>query len=396
MWCAIAVIDRPNSPPHPHFLIIASVARLWSDHTMITHRLPALFLATLLTTAGACPQVSAQDDIVSQQTAPPVNRLPIEGNFPSLGGATTWLNSPPLTAKSLRGKPVVIDFWTYTCVNWRRTLPYLRAWAEKYKQQGLVVIGVHTPEFDFEKNLDNIRQAATEMGVPYPIAVDSDRKIWQAFNNEYWPALYLIDAQGHIRYHQFGEGEYARSEEVIQQLLTEAGSPDVPHGLVTVDPRGAEVAADWSNVQSPETYIGYEHTETFASPGGAALARDRVYAIPSQLRLNQWALAGNWKVQSESVQLSKAGGRIAFQFHARDLNLVMGSGARGSTVRFRVLIDGRPPGAAHGVDVDEQGYGTVAEPRMYQLIRQPQPIAEHQFEIEFEAPDVQAFDFTFG
>jgi thiol-disulfide isomerase/thioredoxin len=331
-----------------------------------------------------------------QQTTPTAARLPVEGRFPSLAGATGWLNSPPLTATSLRGKIVLIDFWTYTCVNWRRTLPYLRAWAEKYKQQGLVVIGVHTPEFDFEKNLDNIRQAATEMGVPYPIAVDSDRKIWQAFNNEYWPALYLIDAQGHIRYHQFGEGEYARSEEVIQQLLTEAGSPDVPHGLVTVDPRGAEVAADWSNVQSPETYIGYEHIETFASPGGAALARDRVYAIPSQLRLNQWALAGNWKVQSESVQLSKAGGRIAFQFHARDLNLVMGSGARGSTVRFRVLIDGRPPGAAHGVDVDEQGYGTVAEPRMYQLIRQPQPIAEHQFEIEFEAPDVQAFDFTFG
>ena len=396
MWCAIAVIDRPNSPPHPHFLIIASVARLWSDHTMITHRLPALFLATLLTTAGACPQVSAQDDIVSQQTAPPVNRLPIEGNFPSLGGPTTWLNSPPLTAKSLRGKPVLIDFWTYTCVNWRRTLPYLRAWAEKYKQQGLVVIGVHTPEFDFEKNLDNIRQAATEMGVPYPIAVDSDRKIWQAFNNEYWPALYLIDAQGHIRYHQFGEGEYARSEEVIQQLLTEAGSPDVPHGLVTVDPQGAEVAADWSNVQSPETYIGYEHTETFASPGGAALARDRVYAIPSQLRLNQWALAGNWKVQSESVLLSKPGGRIAFKFHARDLNLVMGPAAPGTPVRFRVLIDGQAPGADHGTDVDEHGAGTLTEQRLYQLVRQHGPVAERTFEVTFLDPGAAAYSFTFG
>jgi thiol-disulfide isomerase/thioredoxin len=333
---------------------------------------------------------------VPQQAAPPATRLPTEGNFPSLSGATAWLNSPPLTATALRGKPVLIDFWTYTCVNWRRTLPYLRAWAEKYKQQGLVVIGVHTPEFDFEKNLDNIRQAATAMEIAYPIAIDSDRKIWRAFNNEYWPALYLIDAQGHIRYHQFGEGEYARSEEVIQQLLTEAGNSNVPHGLVAVDPEGAEVAADWSNVQSPETYVGYEHTETFASPGGAALARDRVYSIPTQLRLNEWALAGNWKVQSEAVALSKPGGRIAYRFHARDLNLVMGSGARGSTVRFRVFIDGRPPGAAHGVDVDEQGYGTVAEPRMYQLIRQLPPIAEHQFEIEFDAPDVQVFDFTFG
>ena len=363
---------------------------------MITHRLPALFLATLLTTAGACPQVSAQDDIVSQQTAPPVNRLPIEGNFPSLGGATTWLNSPPLTAKSLRGKPVVIDFWTYTCVNWRRTLPYVRAWADKYKNEGLVVIGVHTPEFDFEKNLDNIRQGTTGMEIHYPIAIDSDRRIWRAFNNEYWPALYLIDAQGHIRYHQFGEGEYARSEEVIQQLLSEAGSPDVPRELVTVDPQGAEVAADWTSVHSPESYLGYEHTQSFASPGGAALARDRVYALPTQLRLNEWALAGDWEVQSEVVALSKAGGRIAYRFHARDLNLVMGVRARGSAVRFRVLIDGRAPGAAHGVDIDEQGYGTVAEPRMYQLIRQPPPIAEHQFEIEFDAPDVQAFDFTFG
>jgi thiol-disulfide isomerase/thioredoxin len=271
---------RWSASSHLWVSMIPTVARLWSDHTMKTHRLPALLLAALLSTAGPCPQVSAQNDTVPPQTTQPAARLPIEGNFPSLGGATSWLNSPPQTPTSLRGKPVLIDFWTYTCVNWRRTLPYLRAWADKYKQQGLVVIGVHTPEFDFEKNLDNIRQATTAMEIRYPIAIDSDRKIWRAFNNEYWPALYLIDAQGHIRYHQFGEGEYARSEEVIQQLLTEAGSPDVPHGLVTVDSQGAEVAADWSNVQSPETYIGYEHIETFASPGGAALARDRVYAIP--------------------------------------------------------------------------------------------------------------------
>jgi thiol-disulfide isomerase/thioredoxin len=364
--------------------MIVGLAKPWSHRSMKTLQL--LLVAALVNEVGTWTPTFAEAGSMSQQARP----------APSISGATGWLNSTPLTTAGLRGKVVLIDFWTYTCVNWRRTLPYVRAWADKYKNQGLVVIGVHTPEFDFEKNVDNIRQAESGMDIHYPIAIDSGRKIWRAFDNEYWPALYLIDAQGYIRYHQFGEGEYQRSEQVIQQLLSEAGSSDAPRGLVTVDPQGAEVAADWTNVKSPETYVGYAHTETFASPGGATLDKNRVYSIPTQLRLNEWALAGDWKVQGEAVLLSKEGGRVAYRFHARDLNLVMGAGARGSTVRFRVLIDGTPPGAAHGVDVDEEGYGTVAEPRMYQLIRQPSPIVDHQFEIEFQAPEVQVFDFTFG
>jgi thiol-disulfide isomerase/thioredoxin len=355
-----------------------------------------LLVVALAGAIGACGSTSAEDNSVLQQKTPAALRLPVEGKLPSIDGATGWLNSTPLRSADLRGKVVLVDFWTYTCVNWRRTLPYVRAWADKYKDQGLVVIGVHTPEFDFEKDIDNVRQAMGGMEIHYPVAVDSDRRIWRAFRNEYWPAIYLIDAQGHIRYHQFGEGEYARSEEVIQQLLSEAGSSTVPRGLVSVEPQGAEVAADWTNVRSPESYVGYEHTGTFASPGGAILARNRVYAIPAQLRLNEWALAGDWTVQSEALVLSKSEGRVAYRFHARDLNLVMGPAARGTPVKFRVFIDGQPPASAHGVDVDEQGYGTVAEPRMYQLIRQPSPIADREFEIEFLGPDVQVFDFTFG
>jgi thiol-disulfide isomerase/thioredoxin len=355
-----------------------------------------LLVVALASAIGVCASTSAEDNSVLQQMTPAALGLPVEGKLPSIDGATGWLNSAPLRSADLRGKVVLVDFWTYTCVNWRRTLPYVRAWADKYKDQGLVVIGVHTPEFDFEKDIDNVRHAMGGMEIHYPVAVDSDRRIWRAFHNEYWPALYLIDAQGHIRYHQFGEGQYARSEEVIQQLLSEAGSSAVPRGLVSVEPKGPEVAADWTNVRSPESYVGYEHTETFASPGGAVLARNRLYATPAQLRLNEWALAGDWTVQSEAVVLSKAEGRVAYRFHARDLNLVMGPAAGGTPVKFRVLIDGQPPASAHGVDVDEQGYGTVSEPRMYQLIRQPSPITDREFEIEFLAPEVQVFDFTFG
>jgi thiol-disulfide isomerase/thioredoxin len=323
-------------------------------------------------------------------------RLPIEGELPSLGSATEWLNSQPLTAAGLRGKVVLISFWTYTCINWLRQLPYVRAWAEKYKDQGLVVIGVHTPEFAFERDVENVRWAAKDMRVDYPIAIDNDYSIWRAFNNSYWPALYFVDAQGNIRHHQFGEGEYEQSEMILQQLLEEAGNGGIGHELVSVDARGAEAAADWGSLKTPENYLGYERTENFASPGGAVLDTRRVYATPERLRLNHWALSGDWTVEKQATVLNKANGRIAYRFHARDLHLVMGPAARETSVRFRVLIDGQSPGAAHGIDVDDQGNGTVTEQRMYQLIRQPKPIADRQFEIEFLDSGVEAFAFTFG
>jgi thiol-disulfide isomerase/thioredoxin len=322
--------------------------------------------------------------------------LPIEGELPSLGGATAWLNSPPLAAAGLRGKVVLIDFWTYTCINWLRTLPYVRAWAEKYRDHGVVVIGVHTPEFSFEHDLENVRQAAKNMRVEYPIAIDNDYAIWSAFTNQYWPALYIVDAQGRIRYHQFGEGAYEQSEMILQQLLAEVGIGGIDHELVSVDAQGAEAAADWGDLRSPENYLGDARTENFASPSGAVLDQPRVYAAPARFSLNHWALAGDWTVEREAMVLDKANGRIVYRFHARDLHLVMGPAARGTSVRFRVLIDGLPPGEAHGIDVDDQGNGTVTEQRLYQLIRQPKPIADRQFEIEFLDAGVQAYAFTFG
>ncbi len=357
---------------------------------------PLLLAAILASAIGAPIETVAADKSVVQQTMPAAVQLPVEGELPALGSATGWLNSPPLTAAGLRGKVVLIDFWTYTCINWLRTLPYVRAWAEKYKNQGLVVIGVHAPEFAFEKNVDNVRRAAKDMRVDYPIAIDSDHAIWRAFKNEYWPALYFVDAQGRIRHHHFGEGEYEQSERVIQQLLTEGGNAGIDKKLVSVDGRGAEAAADWGSLKSPENYVGYERTENFASPGGAMLDKRRVYAAPTRLRLNQWALSGDWTVGKQATVLNKANGRIAYRFHARDLHLVMGPAARGTFVRFRVLIDGQPPGAAHGIDVDDQGNGTVSEQRLYQLIRQPKPIADRQFEIEFLDSGVETFAFTFG
>jgi thiol-disulfide isomerase/thioredoxin len=355
-----------------------------------------LLAAILASTIGAPIETLAEDKSVVQQMTPAAVQLPIEGEFPSLSGATGWLNSQPLTAAGLRGKVVLIDVWTYTCINWLRTLPYVRAWAEKYKNQGLVVIGVHTPEFAFEKNVDNVRRAAKDMRVDYPIAIDSDYAIWRALNNEYWPALYFVDAQGRIRHHHFGEGEYEQSERIIQQLLAEAGIGGIGHELVLVDARGAEAAADWGSLKSPENYVGYERTENFASPGGAVLDKRRVYAAPAQLRLNHWALSGDWTVKKQATVLNKANGRIAYRFHARDLHLVMGPAVRGSSVRFRVLIDGQPPRAAHGIDVDDQGNGTVTEQRLYQLIRQPKPIVDRQFEIEFLDSGADAYVFTFG
>jgi thiol-disulfide isomerase/thioredoxin len=344
-----------------------------------------LLFAAMLAGASAAPIGAPADE-----------KLPVEGAFPSLSGATGWLNSQTLSAESLRGKVVLVDFWTYTCINWLRTLPYVRAWADKYKDRGLVVIGVHTPEFEFEKNADNVRRAAKDMGVTYPIALDSDYAIWRAFRNHSWPAIYAVDAQGRIRHHHFGEGEYERAEMIIQQLLAEAGSGDPGHELVSVDARGAEAAADWGSLRSPENYVGADRTENFASPGGAVPGGRRVFAAPAQLRLNHWALSGDWTVNRQAVALNKPGGRIAYRFHARDLHLVMGPAARAAPVRFRVLIDGKPPGAAHGIDVDAQGNGTVGEQRLYQLIRQQQPIDDRRFEIEFLDPGVEAFAFTFG
>jgi len=354
------------------------------------------FLGTAAMTMAAAQLGMVGFARAQSSKTPAADQLPLEGNLPFLGGASEWLNSQPLTAAGLRGKVVLVDFWTYSCINWRRTLPYVRAWAEKYKDQGLVVIGVHAPEFSFEKNVDNVRWAAKDMKIDYPIAIDNDHAIWRAFNNDYWPALYFVDVLGHIRRRQFGEGEYEQSEMIIQQLLAEAGTGGIGHELVSVDARGAEVAADWSSLKSPETYVGYERAENFASPGRARLNKSRVYAAPARLGLNHWALSGDWTVEKESTVLNTAKGRIAYRFHARDLHLVMGPAARGTSVRFRVLIDGQPPGAAHGVDVDDQGNGAVTEQRLYQLIRQPKPIADHRFEIEFLDSGVEAFAFTFG
>jgi thiol-disulfide isomerase/thioredoxin len=322
--------------------------------------------------------------------------LRVEGELPSLGGALEWLNSPPLTPSGLRGSVVLVEFWTYSCINWLRTLPYVRAWADKYRDQGFVVIGAHTPEFEFETDVDNVRHAMSEMMIDYPVAIDSDYAIWEAFENHYWPALYFVDAQGQIRHHQFGEGEYEQSERVIQQLLVEAGRDRVDHELVSVDVSGVEAAADLGSLESPESYVGYARSETFASPGGAAWDERRSYEVPARLRLNQWALSGDWTVGRQATVLNEPNGRIACRFHARDLNLVMGSRTRGTSVAFRVRIDGEPPGAAHGLDVDDQGNGTVTEPRLYQLIRQPKPIADRQFEIEFLAEGAETFVFTFG
>jgi len=361
---------------------------------MKTHRL--LLTAILSCAITACSDGLAYNANAPRQPAPGSVHLEAEGDMPSLDGAVTWLNSPPLSPADLRGKVVVIDFWTYTCVNWRRTLPYVRAWANTYRTQGLIVIGVHTPEFDFEKGRDNVRQAVTEMGIDYPVAVDSKQRIWNAFGNEYWPALYFVDAQGRIRHHQFGEGNYDESERVIQRLLAEAGSNSVNRDLVSVDPRGLEVAADWLDLRSPETYVGYGRARNLVSPGGAVRGTGSTYAAPSRLEVNEWALLGNWTVDNEPALLNKADGRLVYRFHARDLNLVMSPGMPGSLVRFRVTIDKQPPGLAHGTDVDDMGYGTVSEPRTYQLIRQPQPIIDRDFEIEFLDPTVKVFDFTFG
>jgi len=356
-----------------------------------------LVLATMLAGAGVASLATvAQDKDVMHKMMPAMAPLSVAGELSSLGSATDWLNSQPLTSDSLRGKVVLIDVWTYTCINWLRTAPYIRAWAEKYKNLGLVVIGVHAPEFPFERNVDNVRRAVEHMGLAYPIAIDNNFAIWRAFKNQYWPALYFVDAQGRLRHYHFGEGDYEQSERFIQKLLAEGGATGINQELVSVDGRGVEAAADWKSLSSPENYVGYERTERFASPGGAVLGKPRVYAVPAHLGLNHWALSGDWSVERRASVLNKANGRIAYRFHARDLHLVMGPAVQGTHVRFRVLIDGQPPGAAHGTDVDDQGNGTITEQRLYQLVRQPNAIADRLFEIEFLDPGIEAYAFTFG
>jgi cytochrome c biogenesis protein CcdA/thiol-disulfide isomerase/thioredoxin len=320
--------------------------------------------------------------------------LPVEGSVPSLSGAVEWLNSPPLTMEALKGKVVLVDFWTYSCINCLRAIPYVRAWADKYRDQGLVVIGVHAPEFAFEKNLGNVKKAVADLKIDYPVAVDNDYAIWRAFQNQYWPAHYFIDAQGRIRHHHFGEGDYDGSERVIQQLLAEAGK-NASAGLVSVNASGVEAAADMKDVQSPETYLGYVRAENFASNGGAVPDARHIYEL-QEPRLNEWGVAGDWTIGRESAVLNEKGGSIAYRFHARDLHLVLGPGTSGAPIHFRVTIDGKAPGEGHGADADAEGLGVVTEQRLYQLVRQTGEVGDHTFKIEFLDPGVQAFAFTFG
>jgi hypothetical protein len=316
--------------------------------------------------------------------------------MPELDGATAWLNSAPLSQGNLRGNVVLVNFWTYTCINWLRTLPYVRAWSDKYRSLGLVVIGVHTPEFPFEHDLENVRRAVRDMRIAYPVAVDSNYAIWDAFDNHYWPALYLVDADGRLRHSQFGEGGYEETEQTIQQLLTEAGRRSVSHDFVAVAANGAEVAADWEHLASGETYVGSARAENFASPSGAVVGERHVYTLPAHLSLNEWALSGAWTIREQAAALDAPNGRITLRFHARDLHLVMGPATQGTTVRFHARFDGAAPGVAHGGDCDAHGAGAATEQRLYQLIRQPQPIRDRLFEIEFRDAGVEAFAFTFG
>jgi cytochrome c biogenesis protein CcdA/thiol-disulfide isomerase/thioredoxin len=323
------------------------------------------------------------------------SKLPVEGKFPPLDGAVKWLNSGPLTTEQLRGKIVLIDFWTYSCINCIRTIPYVRAWAEKYKDQGLVVIGVHAPEFAFEKRISNVERAIQNFAISYPVAVDNDFKIWRAFRNSYWPAHYFIDAQGQIRHHHFGEGDYEESERVIQELLAEGGIQKADNSFVAPDAKGAEAAADFDRVQSGETYLGYKRASNFGSAEQVGADEAQDYTA-GRLRLNEWSLAGNWTIEAEQAVLNQSGGSISYRFRARDLHLVLGPGRDGKPVRFQVTIDGKVPGANRGADVDVNGNGAVSETRLYQLIRQGGDVRERTFEIRFVDPGVEAYAFTFG
>jgi Thioredoxin like C-terminal domain/AhpC/TSA family len=321
--------------------------------------------------------------------------LSVHGHMPGFDKAAGWLNSEPLTKDDLQGKVVLADFGTYTCINWLRTLGYVKAWADKYGEQGLVLVGVHTPEFPFEADTFNVAQAIEALDVHFPIALDPDYAVWGAFANRYWPAVYIADADGRIRHHQFGEGGYDECERVIQRLLRDAGVDEIREDLISIVPEGVEAQADWGTVGSPETYVGYQQGRNFASPEGVTIDERKTFSIPDPLRPNSWALSGDWTVGGRAAVLDRAGGSIAYRFHARDVNLVLRSHER-TPLPFRVLLDGEAPGDARGLDVDEDGNGTVAQPRLYQLIRQPGQIEDRTFEIAFHAAGAEAYVFTFG
>jgi thiol-disulfide isomerase/thioredoxin len=353
---------------------------------------PTRKLHVLALVVAGCSLIAGWAGAQAQEPPSIVGSAPLYG----LSGATGWINSKPLTAKELKGKVVLVDFWTYSCINCLRSLPYIEAWSQKYKDDGLVVIGVHTPEFDFEKQLPNVQKAVQKFGVTYPIALDSDRAVWDAFHNEYWPAHYFLDAKGKVRFEHFGEGNYEQSERWIQQLLQERNAKPMPATTVDVHAEGIEAAADMRDVHSPETYIGYARAEHFASPGGIRQDVEKTYTAPAQPAPNQWGLEGKWVDHGQVAVLKASDGKIVFHFYARDLHLVLGPAADGKPVRFRVTVDGQAPGDNHGVDTDAQGNGVVTDLRLYQLVRQAGAVTDHIFTIEFEDPGVQAFSFTFG
>jgi cytochrome c biogenesis protein CcdA/thiol-disulfide isomerase/thioredoxin len=394
-------------------LAVAAIALGWDSSVLTrlslagTNRLEQSLIDATNPGGGASPgnTVAMTNSMVNTNSMATTNSMAggqammmsVEGEMPSLAGATTWLNSPPLSAEELRGKVVLVDFWTYSCINCLRALPYVKAWYAKYKDHGLVVIGVHAPEFAFEKDPANVRRAVSELGVAYPVALDNNYAIWQAFNNQYWPAHYFIDAAGHIRSHHFGEGNYEESEQTIRQLLAQGGYKNIPPpGMETSVAAGVQAPPDEAHDQSPETYVGYARAQNFRSPGGFVHDQLQTYEIPPSLNLNQWALGGAWLVDSEKAASSKGSGKIVFRFYARDLHLVLGPGPDGKPIRFRVQLDGSAPGANHGADTDANGGGLIKEQRLYQLIRQSAGVGEHVFSIEFLDPDVQAYSFTFG
>jgi len=355
-------------------------------------------LVDRLTTARQTSGSNASDNSLSSQVVnASSNELPVEGALPPLDGAVQWLNSAPLTAEQLKGKVVLVDFWTYSCINCLRSLPYVKAWAAKYHDAGLVVIGVHSPEFAFEHKVDNVQKAVKDLGITYPVAIDNNFALWRSFGNQYWPAHYFIDAQGRIRYHHFGEGDYAQSEQVIQQLLKEAGKTLPTDSSVTpINAVGSQQAQDAADMDSPETYVGYNRAENFASPEDVAADKTQVYSTPTHLDLNQWALQGHWTIGGENTTLNAPNGSISFRFHARDLHLVLGPAQAGKSVRFRVTIDGKAPGVDHGSDIAADGTGVITEQRLYQLVRQQDKVADHSFTIEFLDAGAQAYAFTFG
>ena len=386
-------------PILPFLLTIAAVLTLvlsLCGRRSVCGGFPTAALSAVFAAGAALAGVAAAVAPIATPAAHAANNPAAPAAQASLLGARQWLNTPPLQTTDLSGKVMLVNFWTYSCINSLRALPYVRAWADKYRDRGLVTIGVHTPEFGFEKDIANVRQATSFYDVRYPVATDNEYAIWDAFNNEAWPAFYLVGADGRIRYRTLGEGDYDRSEHVIQQLLSEANGAPSAGDIVTVAGQGPQAAPDERDLRSPETYVGYAKAESFASPGGAAAGAAKAYQAPPILRLNHWGLAGVWNVGGEFATLSEPSGSVRFRFHARDLHLVLGPSAQGQPVRFRVKLDGAPPGADHGVDVDAEGWGRVEQPRLYQLVRQVRPVADRTFEIEFLDPGVRAFVFTFG